>query len=367
MWLVVRLALAVIGLVVRWWRRPVAREPAGALDGTPYFQRVRRAKRGAPVGFDLAMRLDAPVWMSLRREGGLHRWAKRLRLAREHQTGDPTFDDAVFVATDHPTAWAMLSREAAARRAVLEALAAGFARIHTDGTHLWMTRPALAEPSDDDLGHLRAVHAAFAPLEYELPSRLRDGFGWKAFVVECVVWSIAGYAIAVLLENSVTITPAHVFRHRLLVPGLLLCAGLLLALLVGTSWLLRRSPRGVAIILEAGVVLLAALPIATVQTFADLNRAWDPSPPVRVDVPVEACSETRKRRNRRSYHVQLAPTPSQVTPPGARVELPAEIRLARELCDAAAAAGRISLTLRAGRFGHPWYQQIAVGELVWTP
>lgn len=283
-----------------------------------------------------------------------------MRLAGEHQTGDAGFDAEVFVASDHPTAWAMLSQHAAARAAVRAALDAGFKTIRTDGAYVWLERWTNREPGEAELAHLRAVHAAFAPLEYELPSRLRDGFGWRAFVVEAVAWSVGGYYLARVIESSTHDADVHLDRMGLVLPGVLVGLVAFALVIVAASLLLRRSSRGLAVILEVALVLLLTAPAAGILEFADANRRLDTAAPMVVTVPVTGCAiertRTRRRRTRESYFLVLAvERPARPALPD-RIEFDDHAR-----CQALAAAGVVTLTIGPGRFGYRWYRAIEPG------
>ena len=142
-----------------------------------------------------------------------------------------------------------------------------------------------------------------------------------------------------------------------------MAAVLLVGLVVATSLILRRSSRGIAIIVEAAVVLLVALPIASVQTFADLNRAYDDGPWVEIDVTVSSCQATRGRRSR--HYIALGHPPLRVRPADAQLELPSEIRAERWFCERAAGAGEVTLTVGRGALGQPWYREIYANGHVW--
>ncbi len=361
MWIAVRIALALAGLLARSWFRSTPTAAGGVVEGQQYFVH-RRTVRGTLCRIGLAMPLEADVWLRLRRETRWHRLAKFLRLAGEHQTGDVAFDDEVFVASDHPTAWAMLSKHADARVAVRAALTAGFKTIRTDGNYVWLERWTNREPGDAELAHLRAVHAAFAPLEYELPSRLRDGFVWRALVVETIAWSAGGYYLARFLEATWSRADVHVFPTRLVLPGVLLGLGAFVLLILGTSLLLRRSSRGIAVILEVALVLLLVAPVAGILEFADANRRFDTATPMVVTAPVTGCAierRSRRGRSRESYYVVLGgDRPTKPALPD-RIEFDDHVR-----CRAIAAAGAVTLTIGPGRFGHRWYRSIDPGPSV---
>lgn len=88
--------------------------------------------KGKVTRLDLGMRLSG-VPFSLTREGPIDRIFKALGFSEEIQTGDSPFDGAVYIACDHPALASLLSRDAAARGAILAVLSAGFEKITSRG------------------------------------------------------------------------------------------------------------------------------------------------------------------------------------------------------------------------------------------
>ena len=49
------------------------------------------------------------------------------------------------------------------------------------------------------------------------------------------------------------------------------------------------------------------------------------------------------------------------------ITLPADIRVAQEVCRAATPGASAAITLGQGVFGKPWYRSISVGSVNWSP
>jgi hypothetical protein len=118
-------------------------KPKGKLlDGTPYFQKSRKAKSGKLVVNRVGVPLHAPVSMRLQRESASDRWFKAIGFACEFQTGHRSFDKHISIACDHPQVLEHLTDSVPVQQAILEVLKAGYKRIHTDGEALWLETDA---------------------------------------------------------------------------------------------------------------------------------------------------------------------------------------------------------------------------------
>lgn len=366
MWIVIRIVLAAIGFCVRLLsrRRRTGSDPMATRDGVPCFEMISRHK-GKIVGFRVGMPLASRTWVRMHRESGTDRFFKRLGIANELQSGDAAFDDRVYVTCDHPHVHALLRDAPELRAAITAAFDAGYERIELDGRTLWLHRRSSMAPSDRDRDLLAAVHRAARTLEQDPPSRLRDPFVWKAFVVEGVIWSILGYAIGGLIEWAAHKEDYHLRPSEVVVAGMVVavCAFLVL-LLVITFWL-RGSSRGHRIIVESAIVLLLGLPVTSIQVVGDTNRSLDDAPSTEVVRTVDYC-EVRVHRGKRgrksySYHVWLVPEADRRGP-----SLPPDVQVQRAFCDAASEGSEITFEIAPGRWGIPWYRAMHVNGETWT-
>ena len=88
--------------------------------------------------FRLGLPCGSGFSLSLKPEGDLDRWSKAIGLTKECQTGDPAFDDTVYVLSDNPRLPShAAARCKAARRRSRLAVGGGFPdpltpKLHTD-------------------------------------------------------------------------------------------------------------------------------------------------------------------------------------------------------------------------------------------
>lgn len=363
MWIVLRVVLATIGFLIR--QRARGRTPQLDLffEGTPYYERVHKAKQGI-VGFTIGMARRSPTWIRLHAESRLDRWFKRLGVANEVQTGDEAFDRTVYVTCDHPFVAQLLTESAELRAAILAAFDAGYTRVWFDGATVSIEREARLGPDARDLHLLKTLWKTSRRLEAPVPSRARDPFLWKALVVEGVIWSLLGYAIGAGIELIAHDGDVHLFPSQIWKLGLTVAA-IAFVILVGVVvvWM-RGSSRGHRVIVESAVLLLLGLPAASVQLVGDTNRALDDASALSLAREIVDCEvrDHRGRRGRRSYSYRLHLAPD------ARAEgprLPRTIQVEKALCDAAVPGATAAIDVAPGRWGIPWIRRIRVGDRTW--
>jgi hypothetical protein len=362
MWIALRLVLAIVGFVIRLRHRGGQPKPEGTRGNTPYFVTTKKLG-GQPVGFSIGMPLKSPAWIRLHRGSWANHLAKRLRVSSEVHTGDPKFDDDIYITCDHPAAPPFFAQHAELRAAVIAALEAGYKRIEFDGVTVWMDRLSNAAPSEADLAMLDAIHTAAEPLEAGLPHRFADNFIWHALVLEALIWTIFGYAVAAFLRFYIRFVDIHVFRTAIALRGIPVALVLLALILWLVHRWMRGTPRGQLLIVETVAVLLFGLPIASIQVVADTNRALDTSEPTVVTRTFDHC-ETREHRRERatwySHHMWLRDSKGEPA-------LPDNIRVPAVVCSAGQPGDPIEITLGAGRWGVPYYRKIQLHGMAYEP
>ena len=364
MWILFRVVLAIIGFVIRQAsrrHRPKTNERREFL-GKPYFEHIDESRKGI-VGFKIGMPRRSPTWIYMHGETAVDRLCKRLRLAREIQTGDAAFDELVYVTSDHPHVETVLKESPALREAIRKVLEDGYRRVAFDGAMVWLERASEVAPSDDDVRLLADVHAASERLEAGLPSRLASTFLWEAFIIEGVAWSIFAFGAGAILQFWVGEQDHHLFPSQLIRPGLIIAAAIFAILVTLILFLLGGSSRGHRILVESAIILAIGLPTAGIQIVADTNRMLDDEPSTVVQRTASRC-EVRKRRSRRrtyyTYHLRLA-NPMMPGEP----ELPSVIDVTDSLCRDVTEGAQVEFEIGPGRWGIPWYRRITAGGETW--
>jgi hypothetical protein len=365
MWIVIRLVLAAIGFCVRqWWRRP--RAVGGKYEDIPYYVKTYKDKDKDKEAISLGMPLQSPTWISMHGETRLDRFFKRIGVANEIETGDPAFDDHVYVTCDHPAVATVLSGSPALRAAILAVFDLRVERVRYDGRTVWIERFPGVLVTPQRLHALETLRAASGALAEEPKRWFADRFLWKALLIEGMVWASFGYAVGALVEYYAHREDFHVRPSQVMTTGLAAAVVMFVALLVVIAMWMRGSSRGHRVIVESAIVLVLGLPVAGIQVVGDSNRALDDAPPMLVTHTIDHCEvrEHRGRRNRRwySYHVWIASVVEHTAGPS----LPAEIEVTRSICNRAKAGDAIEFEIGPGRWNIPWYRRIRVDGEVWT-
>jgi hypothetical protein len=361
-WIAFRLFLALAGFVIRhlgWFRSNSG--SYGVFEGVPYGVALERRKRKIR-GFSIWMQRKSPTWLRVHRETKLDVWVKRIGFAKEIQTGDPAFDALAYITCDHPFIERALTQSEPLRDAIAAAIQWNYERVEFDGERVILSLSEDREPSKLDLTFLKRIWSASEDLQTIVPNRFAEPFLWKALAVECVIWSLCGYSIGAVMELLLHRENIHVFPRVVAASGFLFgCA--LFALLVGSvALLMRGSSRGHRVLVESALILGLALPTAGVQLVADTNRALDRGAPRHVKVVIDRCEvrEHRGRRGRRSHSYHLGLARDETSQP-----LPQSVEVTPAICRAAQREVHADFTLRPGRWGIPWYEEIRVGNTLW--
>lgn len=286
----------------------------------------------------------------LRHEVSSDRSAKRWRLVREVQLGDPAFDDRVFIDTRLPddTARHLLGRSDT-RAAVLGVLAVAH-EIRFDESGLEVHYVC---GNDPDLGRACAVVEAAAALARTVPSdaaRFGSGPSWlDRLAVLAVVGSVAGCVAFALLAAlaDVAWAPVDGWTAGAMGAGASVIAWLPLALvLVALVWGRSDALRAIPLVLVLSAVFCAPLGPALVL---GINGALDRAPARDYVLAVRA-----------SYAGESDGDP-YVSATFADFRDPSDTITLRFEGDHAAAPGaRVALRVHDGALGLPWIESASL-------
>lgn len=353
MWIVFRLALALSGFFARLLRGMFAPQRSGRLaDGTPLYSKQRKLKDGSIQLLRVGVPLRAPMLLRLQRETGSDRWFKSIGLATEFQTGSARFDQDVFIASDNPQVLGHLADSAEARTAITNVLLSGYKRIELDGSVLWL-HPGTRGQSRNEATLLLALRDSLRGIE--TTSRfVLDPYALRIALVEAGVWSVFGYALAAWFENRVHGAAVHMEPFDLLWPGLAIAGLMLLVLLAIVATVLRGSSFAHKVLLESGVLLLIAAPVAGWQLASDLNRGMDTAPAVTEERVIEDRATVRRRKSATRYRVTLRSAMASQIP------VPTRIDVEHDVYQRATKGRILRITIGRGWLGAPWYRRMDV-------
>jgi hypothetical protein len=254
MWVFLRLlGMVVVGLTKLLWRQSGYEERRGSGREAWVFRHGRRKSKTVSTTFGVPF--VHPVFFKLTRESGVDRFFRAIGWSHEFQSGDQKFDDAVYVACDHPALLPVLQADTTARAAVQRLFDRDVKYIYTDGAHLWAHRRGDSLPGDESVGNLIAIRDALEGVPKVHLRGLRDSFFWKAMAIEAVAWSIALYGVPAIVEIALRSHPQYFDWTPIITMGLTLSIAVFVALL-GLAWIvLRGSSRTHRIFAESALLL----------------------------------------------------------------------------------------------------------------
>jgi hypothetical protein len=272
MWLLFRL-LSIVGLVIwKLFPRPFGVESYGDVDGRKVLRRVSRdSKHKRVTKFEVGASLPKSQRFSFTVEKSTDRWFKSVGLSQEVQTGDCEFDERVYAACDHEAMHALLKSSPSLRKRIMDILNAGIDRIEGDGSYVWIMKKGDEEPNS---GHRQLA----ADLATELSAMdksatwLTDRYWQRVIAVEVMLAMLVGYAVGALVRMS-TITTVYPRLTSLLLMSVAGAAVVLLVVGAVIVLLLRGSSRAHRTLIEAGLVMVVAIPGAGYVLACDINES----------------------------------------------------------------------------------------------
>lgn len=352
MWILVRVLFAIGVFVHRMIFDRRERVKSEGLrcqkTGQTYFPISRAVDKTIKV-VGIMLPLEFPCPFRLTKESYLDRMFKGAGLAREFQINDPRFDDLIYLACDDENLRRVLSETPEARAIFIELFEKGAERIIVDGRHL-----CIYGFSD---------HESIAPFGVELVRELSrkarslkkagvDPFALKVLLVECLIWSMAGYAIGSAAElliypNTVALSPWPLF-WRGLFGGLALALGLSISVVL----FLRRSSRSHRVLIESFLVLALSMPIVGIQGAFDANRTLDQSAAeiVKARVVSKRIHVSRGRRGGTTTSYFLGVNPQA----RGDFRFEKELEVGRSFYNAVEVEEKIKIRVRQGAFDVPW-------------
>jgi hypothetical protein len=128
----------------------IRKEWSAEVDGAAYRCVRTHGDSRRPGSLFLSMPCPVVGQWSLRQENPLDGLAKRIGLAVELQTGDPEFDNAVYVSTDDPDYARRFFEDAGRRAAITRLMADGYPTLELTNGTLTAQRTPYQHPTSDE-------------------------------------------------------------------------------------------------------------------------------------------------------------------------------------------------------------------------
>lgn len=320
--------------------------------GNIEYSDKQKWNKGFKTYHRIGVRLEANICFAITRETHWDWYFKRIGFSQEFQTGDHTFDERIYIASDHPLFCDALRDNFDLRRLIDGLLAAGFDRIWSNGRMLYAATKTLEAPSW--LFHLDQIRIELAAAAARTPSRVSDPFVWRALVVESIVWGMAGYAAPAALACIKGLFE-HLESGLLLVYGAACAVAVALALRAFIVWFLKRSSRSHRILVESALLLILSTPVIGLQLVANINASGAVSSPIVVRCLVTShwSEESVGKHNRVTYSRYMT-----IERIDGEVSLPHTIDISLAVFRTLNDGIEIPIELERGRLGLHWYKSI---------
>ena len=354
MWIVLRVAIALIAFAARWVWPLIRGGSETSFGGRPLYQKIEKNKKGDVTGFRIGMPLEVPFVFRLQRQESSDEWLQKWGFAEEFQTGDFAFDIRVYIACDHPAMHRLLKENEHARERIRAVLDGGYNRISGDGRIVWIERSAHEEPADADLNLLDGLRASLTGISPAL-RYFADPYNVRFIAVEALTWSLFAYALGAFVEWLYDKSAVHLDRVPLVVAGLVVAVVLFLGLAALIRWFLGKSSRGGRIITEGVVLLALSTPIAGIQLVSDLNRVLDRSEPSVSRWVVTNKYVERARKSGNTYWLVLGSARDGGPSP---MEVPGELSVDMDTYYAVSKGQKLEIDIGKGAFGLKWFRRV---------
>jgi hypothetical protein len=314
MWILLRISLVVFALFYRligsrWSGFGFRTERMGSIEA-----RIRDSKTNKISSTEYRILTKCKLYFRLRGESKWTRFCKRIGLGIEFQVGDPEFDEAFYVASDHPAFLFTLKDDMVLRGLLLELKQIGFNEILSVGTgELRFTRlrtPSQTAASEVSLQEIAQKFEIFRQRIETLrfSPHLIDRWMLPIIVFETAAWVIGAYGFGSMLNLKID------DGQSIIRPWEIWSLGVTVVLVIFGVWLfvvgilLRRSSRAPLLVADLFFYVFVGMVFGGFQGIADLNRILDRSQPesTRALITKRYSKTTGSGKNRStSYYLHL--------------------------------------------------------------
>jgi hypothetical protein len=358
------LALIIVGLIGPRMARSASTSNSPAevpetreIDGNAFevlYQKRVVGRGGSPSSLRLRVSAKSPTTLQFNKETGFDRFCKGIGIAREHQTGDISFDDAVYIRGPSFGYAEQYLKDSEKRAAILGLLALGFNEVRLTGTDIEAVWPKFNPMRDS---HPENAAPNLFTLAKQVPADDPDvasaRIDWRR------VWTLLLWLFA--LGWAATLTFAYFFEPirvgRVVLPALTLFALAYPLFLLSAAFLLRGASTSHdrwAPLVGFGLILIGPGSFGTV---AAVNGLSDDSPPVtrRLIVLDKRISTWRTGRGStsKSYYATVADWDR----PGETIDVKLSLH---EYPAILTNWSHLLLTTSPGRLGIEWLQSLQV-------
>lgn len=311
--------------------------------------RAGGAQRGPYRGGDGEQPIKRlPVFL-LRREDNVDRWAKRVRLTREAQSGNARFDEAVFVESDAVDR--VVERMIASpqlQTATLELFDAGVASVSTEVTEDPLQCRWAGKAAWLDEARLRAAADSFVALAESLPpfENVEPPRWVRGELLAALSWVSASLVMFAAFFSSCQwptvdgAAEADAFQVGL--PG----AAVLIVLVVLR---LRGRPRALRYLVITAPAMLLVAPLTLSLVIHTVNAVFDGSRFERLATTTHR-HESKGQKGGTTYYLRVEPWPP--------FDGDIELRVSQEVYRRHHVGSQVRVVLGRGSLGYEWIREV---------
>ncbi|WP_319557505.1 hypothetical protein [Thiomicrorhabdus sp.] len=287
--------------------------PEEVSNGKRYRYQIKESR----FNFNSELKIGIPTPekynFSLKREEQIDRFFKKVGLSVEHQTGDKTFDQHIYIASDDSHLHEQLTHNKELSNFILEQFNDqsnySVEEIIGNSGFLWIK---LKVPNDFDGMDVVETARTYVPMLYDLSKKFsspssqsttRDPFIIKAIIILAISSGLAINGFIQFFRISLDKIPFTLDRTDVIFDSIIIGGGMTFILAAAAIFFLKRSARAHLVLIEIFLVGFLGSVSTSFAGLRDVNMEFDTNPAQEYQVEVlDKWSESSRRST--SYYIQ---------------------------------------------------------------
>lgn len=315
MWFLFGFVTLVAAVGFEFWRRhALLWTPDDQCDGYDYkFLKGKNRTTGLLLG----VRCASGANFLIKKQSVIDSFFKRIGVSREFETGDSSFDDACYLATDCTALHKVLTDQPKLRTAIKVILGfsgGGFTaeEIYCRNGRIWIQFDIGIWGSDDKVDFivkklgppLLLIVNAVADLE-KAGVRWRDPFIYKAVLVLALSSGLAINAAIQFYRTTLDDLPFLLYPKELAVDALIYSFMVLPILILAAVYWLGRGARTHLVLIELVTVGAVGLFASIALEMRDINIEFDKTKPDYFETKIVGKDKSSSRKGRTTYRIYV--------------------------------------------------------------
>jgi hypothetical protein len=352
MWGLIKFFIVIGVFVYNLLGRPRFVQNNHVIDGVSLSSRYKKPRKRSDTDAGktiISIPFRSRCVFRLYREGSTDRFFKRWGLSREFQTADPSFDELIYVVSDHLGLANLLRYQQPLRETLTQYFSRNCISIVSDGSTLTLSFEGDVAEEKVYLQWCVAIRKAFEPL---VRVKGADPFAFKVVFLESLLFALGVWG-GLELVSGVELFD-HVSSHSPILRSLLFGGAVGAIIFVGIFLIFSRSSRGSRILLELGLIMCVVFPALGLIATNQINVKRDSGRVYQIKAVVNRAYTTTSKR-RMSYWIRIEPVSSMGLSQlsrDIRLEIPDVLYSQLHVGDV------VELSVRQGGLNYPWYESV---------